>query len=98
LILLYDQPAMNWNEALPIGNGIQVIFGGIHEEMISLNHTDFWSGAPKDWNNAAAAGVFPEVMDAMRKGKIQGSRGAVPADAGPIHPILSTTGRPETDF
>ena len=35
-ILWYKQPAAEWNEALPIGNGRigAMIFGGIREEKI----------------------------------------------------------------
>ncbi|MBE6615635.1 MAG: glycoside hydrolase family 95 protein [Ruminococcaceae bacterium] len=44
--LWYRNPADDWNEALPLGNGIlgMMIFGGIQEEQIQLNEETFWSG------------------------------------------------------
>lgn len=44
----YDQPAQNWNEALPVGNGRlgAMVFGGVSEELIQLNEEKFWSGGP----------------------------------------------------
>lgn len=47
-ILWYKQPAKNWNEALPIGNGRlgAMIFGGVNEELIQLNEATLWTGGP----------------------------------------------------
>ena len=47
-ILWYDEPAENWNEALPIGNGHigAMIFGGIDEEHLQLNENTLYSGEP----------------------------------------------------
>ncbi len=44
--LWYTSPAEDWNEALPLGNGIlgMMVFGGITEERIQLNEETFWSG------------------------------------------------------
>jgi hypothetical protein len=51
--LWYTTPAVDWNSALPIGNGIQgaMIFGGIESDEIQLNHESFWSGYPADNDN-----------------------------------------------
>lgn len=69
--LWYDSPAKTWVEALPIGNGHlgAMVFGRTGKELIQLNHTDFWSGAPKDWNNHNAAQYFPEVKALMKQKK-----------------------------
>lgn len=44
--LWYPTPAENWNEALPLGNGIlgMMVFGGVKEERVQLNEETFWSG------------------------------------------------------
>ena len=44
--LWYTSPAGDWNEALPLGNGIlgMMVFGGVNEERIQLNEETFWSG------------------------------------------------------
>ncbi|MFZ9857831.1 MAG: glycoside hydrolase family 95 protein [Roseiflexaceae bacterium] len=47
--LWYRQPAREWVEALPIGNGHigAMVFGDPHHERIALNHDTFWSGQPR---------------------------------------------------
>jgi alpha-L-fucosidase 2 len=61
--LWYRQPARNWVEALPVGNGRlgAMVFGGVAEERVQLNEDTLWSGGPKDWNNPEARTVLPEV-------------------------------------
>jgi alpha-L-fucosidase 2 len=56
LTLWYREPAGQWTEALPVGNGRlgAMIFGGIASERIALNEDTLWSGAPRDWNNPGA--------------------------------------------
>src|SRR5215469_10327672 len=56
LKLWYTQPAREWVDALPIGNGRlgAMVFGGIKSERIALNEDTLWSGAPRDWNNPDA--------------------------------------------
>ncbi|GBG10527.1 putative alpha-L-fucosidase, partial [Paenibacillus agaridevorans] len=46
--LWYDRPAVQWTEALPVGNGKLggMVYGGIHEERIGLNEETVWSGKP----------------------------------------------------
>jgi alpha-L-fucosidase 2 len=46
--LWYQQPAQNWNEALPIGNGHAgaMIFGGVEQEHLQLNENTLYSGEP----------------------------------------------------
>jgi alpha-L-fucosidase 2 len=71
LSLHYTTPAKEWVEALPIGNGFMgaMIYGRSSEELISLNHTNFWSGAPKDWNNPTAKNQVEEVKKNLSAGK-----------------------------
>src|SRR5687768_10141151 len=52
-LLWYRQPAIDWNEALPIGNGRLggMVFGGIESERIQLNEDTIWAGEKRDRNN-----------------------------------------------
>ena len=52
LLLWYDQPAKDWNEALPVGNGRlgAMVFGGAQKELIQLNEETFWTGGPVNPN------------------------------------------------
>src|SRR5574340_595018 len=48
LRLWYRQPAPDWNEALPVGNGRlgAMIFGGVAEERLQLNEDTLYSEGP----------------------------------------------------
>lgn len=71
LALWYRQPASNWNEALPVGNGRlgAMIFGGVNSERLQLNEDSLWSGAPADDNNPAAFTALPEIRQLLFAGK-----------------------------
>ncbi|HEY0042678.1 MAG TPA: glycoside hydrolase family 95 protein, partial [Flavisolibacter sp.] len=73
LILWYNQPAKNWNEALPIGNGRlgAMIFGNPKEELIQLNEQTLWTGGPADLNpNPEAPKYLQPVREALFKDSI----------------------------
>ena len=63
LRLWYRQPAANWNEALPIGNGrlAAMVFGGVESEHIQINEETIWAGEKRDRNNTEGAHALPEV-------------------------------------
>lgn len=68
LKLWYKQPARNWNEALPIGNGRlgAMVFGGTNEELIQLNEETLWSGGPTNSNsNPLAPEYLPKIRQAL---------------------------------
>lgn len=70
LLLWYDKPASNWNEALPVGNGRlgAMIFGNVRKELIQLNESSLWSGGPVKTNiNPEAPGYLPLVREALFK-------------------------------
>lgn len=47
--LWYKNPAKNFNEALPLGNGRigACVYGDVFDDVISLNEDTLWSGYPK---------------------------------------------------
>jgi alpha-L-fucosidase 2 len=63
LVLWYRQPAEQWTDALPIGNGRlgAMVFGGVDKERLQLNEDTLWSGGPREWNNPEAKQYLPEV-------------------------------------
>ena len=71
LTLWYSRPAEQWVEALPIGNGRvgAMIFGGVANERLQLNHDTLWSGAPSDWNNPRAQEILPDLRALIFAGK-----------------------------
>ena len=63
LSLWYRQPAEEWVQALPIGNGRlgAMVFGGIALERLQLNEDTFFSGGPYNPINPQARAALPEV-------------------------------------
>ena len=59
----FNQPAQNWNEAIPIGNGILggMVYGGIESDTIKINEETLWSGGPRDLQNYEAINHLPEI-------------------------------------
>lgn len=53
LSFFYDEPATQWPDALPVGNGRlgAMVYGGACAERIYLSDATFWSGAPSTANN-----------------------------------------------
>src|ERR1700730_14872190 len=72
LTLWYRQPAAQWVEALPIGNGRlgAMVFGKIQDERIQLNEDTIWSGERRDRSNPAARQAVPEVRKLLFAGKV----------------------------
>ena len=70
LVIWFQQPTTNWNEALPVGNGRlgAMVFGGIQEERIQLNEDSLWDGFLRDTTNPKAILALPKVRQALFDG------------------------------
>lgn len=71
LRLWYTQPAKQWEQALPLGNGRlgAMVYGGIAQENIQLNEDTFWAGGPHNNLNLAAREALPRIRELMATGK-----------------------------
>ncbi|MCS3556814.1 MULTISPECIES: glycosyl hydrolase family 95 catalytic domain-containing protein [unclassified Sphingobacterium] len=71
-VLWYKEPAKNWNEALPVGNGRlgAMVFGDYNKETIQLNEESLWAGTKQD-ANADAAKKLPEIQALLIAGEIE---------------------------
>jgi alpha-L-fucosidase 2 len=78
LKLWYAQPAKDWIEALPIGNGRfgAMIFGQPENERFQLNDVTVWSGSPQpDADRKDAWKNLPELRRLIRDGKYDQATG-----------------------
>ncbi len=79
-VIWLEKPALEWNEALPLGNGRlgAMVFGEVHHERIQLNEDTLWSGEPveaadpQSWKNLEIIrervfrGQYREAMEACK--------------------------------
>lgn len=72
LRLWYKNPARDWNEALPIGNGRlgAMVFGTVEKEHLQLNEDSIWYGEPMDRNNPDAIKYLSKIRELIFNGKI----------------------------
>ena len=73
LKLWYNQPAKNWSEALPIGNGRMgaMVFGNVEREMIQFNEETLWTGQPHNYAHEGAVEYLDEIRTLLFEGKQQ---------------------------
>lgn len=82
LSLWYRQPARQWSEALPPGNGRlgAMVFGGVEEERIQFNEDTLWTGRPHECHREGAMKFLPQIRQLLQEGRQLKSEGK-PAEA-----------------
>ena len=71
-VLWYSEPALDWDHALPVGNGRMgaMVFGRPKKERIQLNEDSLWPGGP-DWENALGTSEDIErIRHLLLQGKV----------------------------
>ena len=70
-LLWYSEPAIEWEEALPVGNGRlgAMVFGGVEEERIQLNEETYWSGGPYSTVVEGGYEYLPEIQKLLFDGE-----------------------------
>lgn len=70
-MLVYNQPATKWLEALPLGNGRigAMVYGGLDEDTVALNEVTMWSGQPDPQCNDLCG---PDKLRELRKAFLDG--------------------------
>lgn len=71
LKLWYDKPALDWNQALPLGNGRLgiMVFGKPAIEHLQLNEETIWAGSPNSNAHKLGDGVLDKVHQLIFEGK-----------------------------
>ncbi len=69
-VLWYRQPATEWVQALPVGNGRlgAMVYGGIDRERIQLNEDTIWSGGQPRPAPAGAYQWLPKIRQLLFEG------------------------------
>lgn len=70
LVLWYDEPAEEWEQALPVGNGRlgAMVYGRVGSESIQLNEDSLWSGGPENVRNPAAKPALNDIRQRLFAG------------------------------
>lgn len=70
--LIYLQPAENFNEALPIGNGSlgAMVYGNLEVEKLTLNHDTLWSGYPHTYVREGAYDAYRRACQETDNGNL----------------------------
>lgn len=72
-VIWYKEPAKDWNEALPIGNGKLggMVFGEVKQENIQVNEESLWSKPYRNRNNYDTPLYLEEIRALIQKGEIR---------------------------
>lgn len=71
LKMWYQQPAVKWTEALPLGNGRigAMVFGGVEQERIQYNEETLWTGGPRNYNKTGAFKYLDSIRQLLFQNK-----------------------------
>lgn len=71
--LWYKQPAKEWEEALPLGNGRMgaMVFGEPQQERIQVNEESMWYGGRTNRVNPDAKKYLPKIRELIFDGRIK---------------------------
>ncbi|MHB1022896.1 MAG: glycoside hydrolase family 95 protein [Acidobacteriaceae bacterium] len=81
-VLFFNQPAQEWVQALPVGNGRlgAMVFGTTDREHLQLNDDTVWDGEMRDRNNPAAGTAVPEIRRLLFAGKVKEAEALAASD------------------
>jgi alpha-L-fucosidase 2 len=101
--LFFDQPAAEWPNSLPVGNGRlgACVFGQPSKERIQLNEESIWDGEQRDRNNPKAGETVQRMRELLFAGQIAEAEALVPTDYLSIPrrlPCYQTLGDLHLDF
>lgn len=71
--LFFDEPANNWQEALPLGNGFlgAMVYGKNDKELIEMNEDSLWSGPRINRRNPDASKSIDQIRELLKLGEVE---------------------------
>jgi alpha-L-fucosidase 2 len=101
--LFFEQPAAEWPDSLPVGNGRlgACVFGQPGKERIQLNEESIWDGEQRDRNNPKAGETVQRMRELLFSGQIAEAEALVLTDYLSIPrrlPCYQTLGDLHLDF
>lgn len=99
--VFFKEPASVWTEAFPLGNGHigAMVYGGIEQELISLNHDTLWTGYPRDNNTEGSSAYFKEARALALEGRLKEAQDVIEAHCeGPWTHMYLPLGDMKIDF
>ena len=102
-MLHFAQPAAEWPDALPVGNGRlgAMVFGNPALDRVQLNEESIWDGEVRDRNNPKAGEAVPKIRELLFAGKIAEAEALATTDMLSVPrrmPCYQTLGRFATGF
>jgi alpha-L-fucosidase 2 len=102
-VLHFAQPAAEWPDALPVGNGRlgAMVLGDPALDRVQLNEESIWDGEPRDRNNPRAGEAVPKIRELLFAGKIAEAEALATTDMLSIPrrmPCYQTLGDLRLDF
>jgi alpha-L-fucosidase 2 len=82
LVLWYEQPAGQWTDALPVGNGRigAMVFGGVVRERLQLNECSVWQGRRGSRPVPDSAAALPSIRRMLFEGRYKEGQAAAARD------------------
>ena len=79
--VFFKEPASVWTEAFPLGNGHigAMIYGGVKQELIQLNHDTLWTGYPRDNDSKDSHRYFKEARALALEGRLKEAQDIIEA-------------------
>jgi alpha-L-fucosidase 2 len=70
LRLWYRKPSVQWEDALPVGNGAlaAMVYGGVASERIQFNEQTLWTGHPRSYARKGAHQHLGQIRELLQQG------------------------------
>ena len=84
----FDRPAVQWVEALPIGNGRlgAMVFGGVDGEQLQVSENTIWAGRPGNNLDPADRAKIEKARELTLAGKIREALDTIGTEYGNVDP------------